>query len=256
MKRHLRRIWRSAADALFPRTCAVCGSRLSAGERHVCAACLLALPTTRLRGESGNPVERIFWQDFKPVRATAYMFYHPGSDSGLIIKRLKYNGRRALGPLLGRLAAQQLEGTDFFDGVDCIIPLPLARRRQRQRGYNQSEEIAKGVAQISGLPIETDAARRIVDNPSQTGFNREERRANVQGIFRITKPEKLRGRHVLIVDDVITTGATLTSFALALLEVEGVSVSILAVALAGTHGPGVEWEKLREIKWNRDAHTL
>ena len=255
MKPTFHKFWRSLGDVLFPRTCEICGTRLGVGEEHICAACLLDLPLTEETGAKGNAVERIFWGDFEPVRAAAYMHYRPGSDSALLIKRLKYHGRRALGPFLGRMAAASLERTGFFDGVDCIVPLPLSRQRQRSRGYNQSEEIAKGIAQISGLPIEKKAAKRIVDNPSQTGFNFEERRANVQGIFRISKPERLRGKHVLIVDDIITTGSTLTELAKALLAVDGVSVSILAIGLAGTHREGVDWEKLRQKKWNRAAHN-
>lgn len=224
-----------ALQLLFPRCCTICNQRLLPEENYLCASCLISLPRTGFRGKKDNIVERIFWGKIPIERANAYLYYHPGADSCKPILALKYYQRRDLGIYLGRLIANDLIGTDFFDGIDWLVPLPLAHRRQRQRGYNQSQLLAEGVAAITGIALLTHAVERSVDNSSQTRLAPEERQENVKNIFRVTRPNLLQGKHILLIDDVLTTGATLLSCAETIAHSADVRISILTLCLAGTH---------------------
>lgn len=219
------------ADLLFPRRCAVCGRRLAAGEKAVCGACTFGLPYTGFRGAPANPVERIFWGKFPVGRASAYMFYRRGTRSRNVIFWLKYCGHSAIGVEMGRRMAADLSGTGFFDGVDALAPVPLARRRIRRRGYNQSLMLARGISAVTGIRIDGRLLRRTADNPTQTRLSRSERMDNVQGIFRAAAAPRIRGRHILLVDDVITTGATLTACADELAAAGAERISVLALAV-------------------------
>lgn len=247
----LRWLWRDVLRPLlrllFPEMCAVCGHRLEEGEGVVCNACFASLPFTRFRGRAGNVVERLFWGRLPVVRANAYVFYHSGAASSAPVLQLKYRGRSQVGRFFGRAMAADLAGTGFFDSVDVIVPVPLAHDRQLRRGYNQSLLLAAGVGEITGLPVVADAVERVVSNPTQTRLHGREREMNVAGIFRLVRPEEVAGRHVLLVDDVLTTGATMLSCAGEVARAPGVRLSVLVLGLAGTHSladapPGaVEW---------------
>lgn len=220
-------------DLLFPRRCAVCGSRLLTEEKAVCAACTFGLPYTGFRGALSNPVERMFWGKFPLGRASAYMFYRRDTDSRNVVFWLKYYGHSEIGIEMGRRMAAELAGTDFFGGMDVIVPVPLSRRRIRRRGYNQSLMLARGISAVMGIPVNTGLLRRTVDNPSQTHRTRTERIDNVTGIFRAAAVERIRGRHILLVDDVVTTGATLTACADELTAAGAERISVLALAVTG-----------------------
>lgn len=239
-------MWAAALRLILPERCVLCGHRLDLHERSVCSVCYAQLPFTHLRARRGNAMERIFWWRIPIRRASALLRYQPGAASSKIFLRLKYGDRPQAGVYFGRIMAADLQETDFFDGIDGILPVPLSRRRERKRGYNQCLMLARGVSEVTGLPIWADAARRIVDNPQQARLGRAERRKNVQGIFRLHNEAALRGRHVLIVDDILTTGATILSLAEEICRAGGVSVSILTLGLAGQHGTGPERAVLAE----------
>lgn len=227
-----------AMRILFPDTCVVCGNRLQAGEPHICTVCMDALPYTKMRGASGNPVERVFWHHIPIRRANALLRYFPGSDSSKIFMALKYFNRPQVGIVMGRMMAADLLPTDFFEGIDCIVPVPLARRRLYKRGYNQSERLACGVGQVTGIPVETGAVCRVVANPSQTNLRGHERQKNVENIFKLSRPELLKGRHVLVIDDILTSGSTLLSCAREICKAGPKAVSVLVLGVAGYHGGG------------------
>ncbi|MBR1732242.1 MAG: ComF family protein [Alloprevotella sp.] len=230
--------WKRLINLLFPSRCPVCGKRLMAGEDCLCTACHFTLPFTQWHGRRGNPAERLFWAKVPVERANAFLRYHPGTDSSHLAHALKYRNRPGIGRVLGRMMAADLQGTDFFDGIDCIVPIPLAKRRQHRRGYNQSEMLARGVAEATGLPLITSAIARIVDNPTQTSLTAQQRAENVQSIFRLRQAEKLADRHVLLIDDVLTTGATLLSCAKEMARASGIRISILTLFVAGRHSEG------------------
>lgn len=232
--------WRTLFDLLMPRRCLMCGTRLTASEEHLCASCLFTLPFTAWRGQLGNEMERLFWARVPIVRANALLRYYAGSESRKPILALKYGDRPSVGRYFGRIMAEDLRGTDFFEGIDCIVSVPLSRPRQRRRGYNQSEWIARGVAEVTGIPVCSQAVERRRDNPTQTHLSSRERRENVAHLFRVVHSSQLAGRHVLLIDDVLTTGATLLSLAEEIAKLEDVRISVLVLAVARHYGKGVD----------------
>ena len=221
-------------ELFFPRCCAVCGKRLALHEMTICTLCFTKLPFTEFHGLPGNPVERIFYPDVDVERANALIFYQPRSDVRFPILLLKYYSRAEIGIQLGRLMAADLRDTDFFDGVDAVVPVPLSAVRKRRRGYNQSEKLCRGIAEATNLPVWTDVLKRVVDNATQTCLTYEQRVGNVEGIFRCTAPEKVRNKHLLLVDDVITTGSTLKSCIGTLTHAGDVTYSILSFGITAS----------------------
>ena len=226
---------RLAAGLAGGRHCAVCGRRLDKGADEVCAACLTSLPFTRFHGCPDNPVERLFRGLLPVERAGALLRYRPLERSRFVLLRLKYFHAPASGIALGRMMARDVWPTDFFREVDAIVPVPLTPQRLHRRGYNQSEMLARGIADVTGLPVETGAVSRVVERPSQTLLHGRSRRENVEHVFRLTNPARVAGRHLLMVDDVLTTGSTLLSLGRTLMEAGDVRLSVLTLALAGEH---------------------
>lgn len=229
--------------ALFPQHCVVCERRLTAGEHHICAACTINIPLTHYKAETGNPVERIFWGKIPIVSANAYMHYHPNTRYAAIIKSLKYHNNPGIGIYLGRSMAKELADTDFFSNIDCIIPVPLAKKRERQRGYNQAKCVAQGIEQITGIPTAEQHIRRSKNNPSQTTIQTHQRQENVANIFTLTTIPSLQhplcNKHILLIDDIITTGSTILACAQTLATIPNLKISILSIGIAGHHGKGV-----------------
>lgn len=233
VKQHVIRLLQSVLDVWLPHYCCICGRRLLTGEEHTCLNCLAQLPTTKLRGEKGNVVERLLSDDVVcPRRASSYMYYLPKSDFANLFFSFKYNGHPHIAEDYGYLMALDLADTDFFESIDVLIPLPLSRRKRRKRGYNQCEYLARGVSRFTGLPIDCCTVERAVDNPTQTHLSVEERAANVRGIFRVPHPDRVSGKHVLLIDDIITTGSTIRSCARVLVEAGCASITMLSLGLS------------------------
>jgi ComF family protein len=182
-----------------------------------------------------NPIERRFWTRF-PVERAASLFHHDGERTRGLLYHIKYYGHPDLGTYLMAVYAKELQGTGFFEGVDGIVPVPLHWRRQLERGYNQSHFIAEGIRQVVELPVWKNVVRRVKDNASQTRLNAQQRMENVEGIFELKRPERIAGKHVLLVDDVMTTGATLASCAKELAKAPDVRISVLTLAIASNSG--------------------
>lgn len=220
-------------DLVCPRACAGCGCRLAAVERSVCSACLVHLPRTDYgHCPQDNPVARLFWGQMRIERAAALFFFVPHSDSARLIYSMKYRGGVGVCRDMGRILAGEYSVTGFFDGIDVVVPVPLTRGRRRDRGYNQSEELARGLAEVTGLPVEAHAVERTRFSVSQTRLSRAMRMENVEGLFRLTDGSRVAGRNVLLVDDVITSGATVMACAAALMQAGGVTVSVLTLAFS------------------------
>jgi ComF family protein len=226
----IKSIVRDIRQVLLPRMCIICDKRLQIDEHLICTGCLTKLPYTCYRGQAENGAVRLFYGEVEIERGNAYLYYYTGADSRKILFALKYHKQPQIGLLFGRMMAQDLFSTDFFNGIDALVPVPLAPRRQRQRGYNQSEWLAKGISQTTGLPVWTDVVKRIVENPTQTHLNHAQRRRNVEGIFLCVNPEKLQNKHILVIDDVVTTGATLISCMHSMQNVPGIKFSMLTLA--------------------------
>ena len=210
-------------DFLFPRYCAICDERLLGTEEMLCATCLLDLPITPTwEAPYENNMAKMFWGRIPVEKCVALFYYHSHSNPSYIIYKLKYHHRPDAGNYLGRLIASKGIESDFFKDIDAIIPIPITKSRRKTRGYNQSEEIARGIQERTQLPIITDAIRRVTFTESQTHKNKRQRQENVEHAFQLAtyyhdeKGRKhpitdLTGKHLLIVDDVCTTGATVNA---------------------------------------------
>ena len=216
-------------ELLFPRYCKVCGQRLMLSEQHLCLGCLLDLPRTHYERNPDNRLMQHFMEWPEVVRATAYFYYHKEGKYSRLIHHLKYHDHPEVGTYLGRLAANELQASGFFEGIDLIIPVPLSKKKFRKRGYNQCDYIARGISEITGIPTCTDCIKRAIDTDTQTHKGRSDRWKNTEGTFQITNPAILKGKHILIVDDVSTTGATLHACISALLTVPNVHISAFAL---------------------------
>lgn len=225
--------WSSLLDLISPRTCVVCGQRLSVSEETICSKCNLHLPRTGFQQDPyENMMAKMFWGQIPIERATALIYYEPHAETANILYELKYKNHPEIGEVVGRLMARELQMSNFFEGIDGIIPVPLAKKRQRQRGYNQSHELAKGISEITGLPIYNKVVRRTVFEGSQTSLGRWERNENVEQVFELKDAPTVQGKHLLIVDDVVTTGATIIACAKELCKAGGVRISVLSLGLA------------------------
>lgn len=222
----------SFISLLFPRCCVVCGRPLAKGEECICAMCNINLPRTNYHLQKDNLVEQLFWGKIPLERATSFFFYRKGSDFRQILHQLKYGGQKEIGAIMGRYMASELSASGFFQGIDVIIPVPLHKRKQRIRGYNQSEWIARGISAVTGICIDTEVIVRQKHTETQTRKSAFERWENVDGIFALHHADSLKGKHLLVVDDVLTTGATTVACASRLVEIEGVRISVLTLAVA------------------------
>lgn len=225
--------WHRLINLIAPQACAVCGARLGIGEEVICTTCNLHLPRTGFASHAyDNEMARRFWARIPIERAAALFFYEAGSEVSRIIHQLKYNDHPEIGERMGKMAAEELALHGFFDRIDLIIPVPLERKRQRQRGYNQSEEIARGVSEVAGVPVVTDAVARTSFHGSQTQKNQQQRVANVENAFQATGKRELNGKHILLIDDIVTSGATICSCVTALLQDADFKVSVMSLGVA------------------------
>lgn len=220
--------------------CEICHGRLTPNENGLCTSCstsILHLSSPEdpydeeFLSDLCSQTARLFWGIAPVERAGVLAVYQADTPVTELLVDIKYRQHHDLCRLLGRMLAVRFRSRCFFDGIDLIVPVPLSRERYRKRGYNQSEQIANGVGEIADLPVVTDAVVREVDNVSQTRLAEQVRRLNVEGIFRVVRPEALDGRHLLIIDDVITTGATIGELMQSIqLVAPRATFSVLAVA--------------------------
>jgi len=224
--------WSRLIDLVSPRPCMVCGARLAIEEEVVCASCNLHLPRTGFTANAyDNPMAQRFWARIPVERAAGLFYYEAGSEVSHIIHAIKYNNHPEAGTAMGRMAAEEFAAFGFFEGIDAIIPVPLTKKRQRQRGYNQSMEIARGVSAVTSLPIITDAVERVSFSESQTRKSLRERMENVEDAFRATGKGDLDGKHLLMVDDIVTSGATVCACVDALKKTAHIKVSIFSLGV-------------------------
>ena len=225
--------WIKSFFALFfPKCCVVCENPLFDGEEMLCIKCNMDMPRTNYHRIRGNPAERLFWGRIPIERATSFFFYSKGSDFRNILYSLKYRGNKELGEVMGRFMARELLDCGFFEGIDVVIPVPLHPDKLAKRGYNQSEWIARGVSAITGVRVDTTSVIRKKDTETQTRKSTFERWENVDGIFELLNSELFTGKHILIIDDVLTTGATTVACAFPFGGIIGIRVSVLTIAIA------------------------
>ena len=229
---YLYNLWDDFISLLFPRLCYGCGNDLLRNENLICTGCYVVIPRTNYHLDENNQVAQLFWGRCRLEKAAAFSFYTSGSRIRNLIHNLKYKGVKEIGNELGRIYGLSLKSSGFMSDIDLILPVPLHASKKRVRGFNQSETISTGIGEVTDLPVSIVSLVRITASATQTTRSRYERWTNVEGIFAVTDPEFIRGRHILLVDDVITTGSTIESCVNELLKVEGVKVSVVALAFA------------------------
>jgi ComF family protein len=178
-------------------------------------------------------MEQLFWGRLEIDKGTCFFHYLPTSSYARIIAAFKYGAQPEVALTMGRIMAKAVHYPHFFEDIDYLIPVPLSKQRRRKRGYNQSEWLARGVSEVTGIPVCTDLVQRIADNPTQTRMSHLERAKNVEGIFAVNKADGMEGKHLLLIDDVITTGATLIACGTALAAIQDVHISVMTLTMAG-----------------------
>ena len=219
-------------NLLYPDLCVVCGENLIRQEQHICLSCLSSIPKTNYHLQPDNPIEKRFWGKVPVYRATAFFFFQKGSVFQKLLHALKYRGNKEVAEKIGQYAAVELLQSDDFSTIDVIVPVPLHPGKYKKRGYNQSEWIGRGLSEILGKPQDITTLKRIKENATQTKKSVYERYENTEGIFECAQPETFAGKHVLLVDDVLTTGSTLEACINALVKAKGIKVSVFTLAVA------------------------
>jgi ComF family protein len=217
---------------LYPRLCAGCQETLVRGEEVICLGCQLDLPKTGFEKIMDNPVSQLFWGRAEIQLATAFCGFDKGGIMQHFMHQLKYKGSKEVGEMLGKFFGNDLKRCSPYLEIDLIIPVPLHPKRERKRGYNQSTEIGRGISAAMSKPLITGNLIRNHYSETQTNKGRFERWENVKELFSVKNPESLEGKHILLIDDVVTTGSTLEACANVLLKVPGVRVSIATLAYA------------------------
>lgn len=220
------------ADILFPRVCAVCGRPLVSGEDVMCLGCLVDLPRTNQHLRQPNDIHTRLISLHAPLERCASLFhYHRENPYSRLIKGAKYRGRPSIGRKLARMFATELKPTGFFDRIDLIIPIPIHLFRFLSRGYNQTHYIARGISDVTGIEV-CDNLRASRPHSAQARKGAEARRVNAAGTFSVLRPRELAGHHILVVDDVITTGSTMVSALDTIKNAEpSARLSVLSLAL-------------------------
>lgn len=226
---------RTACIALYrlvaPRRCLACRQRTDEAHPAVCPHCYAQIPFTDWPAR-GHRMERMFWGQFPIGRAFALMYYAPESPVPAIIHHIKYRHDADAGSRCAKQLLRHMAQTDFFATIDALVPVPLNKKRERHRSFNQSRSIAQGVATLTGLPLWDKAVIRHTNNPSQTQMSAIARRSNVEGIFSTAPDANLHNKHLLLIDDVMTTGSTLTACARTLVAAGAARISILTLAVS------------------------
>ncbi len=221
----------SFINLLFPKTCVACTNLLAGNEEYICTTCLSKLAQTRFWNKELNPIAKIFWGRVQIENATSFLYFEKDSTLQHILHHLKYKNKPEIGIILGKLFGAKLIGTPYSQ-TDYIVPVPLHKKREKERGYNQSACIAKGISHCINVPVLDKAVQRTKQTKTQTNKTRFDRWLNVENVFKVTSPEEIKNKHILVVDDVITTGATTESLIQELLKIKGVRVSLAVIASA------------------------
>jgi ComF family protein len=215
----------------YPKCCPACGQTLLSGEKCICIFCQFHLPRTNFHLNPDNRFSQIFWGRIGIVTGTALFYYQKGCKVQNLIHEFKYKGKTDIGLFMGEQLGRTIQNSIHYKGLDMIIPVPLHKSRLKVRGFNQSEIFGKGISNILKIPLCIDALLRVNATTTQTRKSRFLRWQNVETVFRVSRPEILENKNILLIDDVLTTGATLEAAARELLSIRGVKIWLATIAI-------------------------
>lgn len=219
---------------IYPRHCEACSNTLFRHETFICTHCKLNLPKSNyhLNNLSDTELARIFTARVPLKKALCFYLYEKSGKIQKLLHAIKYQNQKELAEHIGSIYGEELQKSGAMSDLHVIIPIPLHKNKLKLRGYNQSEWFAKGLSKSLNTPMNTDLLERISDTSTQTKKKKYQRWENVEGIFKLNNHEHLINKHVLLVDDVITTGATIEAAWLALKDIEGITLSVASIAFA------------------------
>lgn len=220
------------ASLVYPRVCSGCKQSLFKHEEFICNKCYLTLPKTNYHLQKDNPIEKIFYGRADIKTGGSFLLFQKKGTVQKLMHALKYKNKPELAQLLGKWYAEDLKKSDAFSNIDYIIPVPLHKKRLQKRGYNQSEHFAQGLSQVLTIPVVTNVLTKSKFTETQTHKTRAERAENISTSFHLQNAEIIQGKNILLVDDVITTGATTEACILKLQENTNATVSVATIAYA------------------------
>ena len=217
---------------IFPKLCMLCNSDTPSEDQEFCVECLLNMPYTNHFKVKENLAAQKFWGRIEYEHVGSLLNFYTYSDIRWMMHRLKYEGRKDIGYVLGLMAGKRMLKSNYFKDIDIIVPVPLHPRKRSKRGYNQASYFGRGISEIIDVPMREDVIKKEVYTKSQTKMSRMARIKNVFHSFTLIDKNGIQGRHILIVDDVLTTGATIEACAYKLREANNIKLSIMTACLA------------------------
>lgn len=232
MFKTLQNIWNGMLHFVYPQLCVACNRALIEQEKSLCLECANNLPLTKYHHIPDNETAQRFAGRIRFKHASSFAYFTKDGILQELLHELKYKNNKEAGTLLAKRFAITLKKTDWIKEIDLIIPVPLHPKKQNQRGFNQSELLANIMAQELGIPVQNTSLKRVVNTDSQTHKSRAERAQNMDGAFKVEDPINLSSKHILLLDDVLTTGATIEACVKALQSVKDLRVSIITLGIA------------------------
>jgi ComF family protein len=219
-------------DLIFPHICCTCGERITKEDELICFGCRAKLPKVKFSDPCNNELTDRFLGKFSLKFGTSYLHFYKSGNTQTLMHKFKYQNKPALGVMIGRYHGYEIAASGYSNGLDMIIPVPIHPKKLSKRGYNQSLKFASGLSEATNIPVEADIVIRTIHGESQTHKSKEERQRSVAEVFQIKEPNRVCGKSILLVDDVITTGATLEACGKLLLNAGCAELSIATMAIA------------------------
>lgn len=224
--------FKHSLDIIYPRTCEACGETLLGGENLICMNCMIELPRTNSHIQRIDVVSNRFWGKIPVTDTITFLKFSKKGKVQKLLHELKYRNKPEVGKYLGKIYGVDLKAVGFQKKIDLIIGVPLHPSKLIQRGYNQADCIAEGLSEALNVPYDTNVVKRLIHTSTQTKKSRIERFQNVENIFDIIDNDKIKDKRIAIVDDVLTTGSTIESLGITLLNAEAKGISVITIAAA------------------------
>ncbi len=219
-------------DLIYPHFCCTCGKRITKEDELICFGCRSELPKVKFSDPANNELTDRFLGKYSLKFGISYLYFFKSGITQTLMHKFKYQNKPELGVMIGRYLGYEITRVGFSDGIDMIIPVPIHRKKLRKRGYNQSQKFGSGLSEATKIPMQIDLVIRTIHSESQTHKSKEERERNVSDVFQLTDQKRVVGKSILLVDDVITTGATLEACGILLLNAGCKELSIATMAIA------------------------